>query len=257
MLPRLDAKAALVAQHAEHSEPLSVNYGTFADVMRTSKATIARAVDVGEKAGLWRKDAEHVTTKAGYELLTMRLDLQPAFYHPEQAQPIEQQPRGGARPGAGRKPKCGACPPQTRVVRRTEITYVCNGCGQILDAEPTRYDVMPVDAPAVDELKHETGTAPLADAEHVETAHDAPMPPAQHTDEFKHETVYIGGITPVSCLKKTHDDDAEPVPPIVAASGTVAPGIRTRLIDADDAWFSYNAAIAAQATPNSIGERTP
>jgi hypothetical protein len=202
MLPRLDAKAALVAENAEHSGSLAVNYGTFADVMRTSKATIARAVDIGAQAELWKKDAEHVETKAGYDMLVMRLQLLPAFFRPELAQPIEQAPRGGARPGAGRKPKCGACPPQTRVVRRTEITYVCNGCGQILDAEPTRYDVMPDDAQAVDEFKHETGSAPLADAALDETHHDVPMPPAQHADEFKHETVYIGGTTPVSCLKK-------------------------------------------------------
>jgi hypothetical protein len=48
-------------------------------------------------------------------------------------------------------------------------------------------------------------------------------------------------------FEKTHVDDAEPVPPLAPPSGTVAHGIRTRLIDADDAWFSYNAAIAAQA----------
>ncbi len=198
MLPQLESAQGLMANKAEHSGSVPVWYSTFADVVNTSKATVARAVDVGEQAGLWRKDAEHVETKAGYDELRMRLHLLPAFFRPELAQPIEQQPRGGARPGAGRKPKCGACPPQTRVVRRTEITYVCNGCGQILDAEPTRYDVMPDDAPTVDEFKHETGSAL------DETHHDAPMPPAQHADEFKHETVYVGGTTPVSCLKKTH-----------------------------------------------------
>jgi hypothetical protein len=247
MLPQLESAQGLMANKAEHSGSVPVWYSTFADVVNTSKATIARAVDVGEQAGLWRKDAEHVETKAGYDELRMRLHLLPAFFRPELAQPIEQKPRGGARPGAGRKPKCGACPPQTRVVRRTEITYVCNGCGQILDAEPTRYVVMPVDAPAVDEFKHETGTAPLADAALDETHHDVPMPPAQHANEFKHDSVYIGGTTPESCLKKTHADDEKPVPPIVPTSGTVAPGIRSRLIDADDAWFRYKAAIAAQA----------
>jgi hypothetical protein len=247
MLPQLESAQGLMANKAEHSGSVPVWYSTFADVVNTSKATVARAVDVGEQAGLWRKDAEHVETKAGYDELRMRLHLLPAFFRPEQAQPIEQKQRGGKRAGAGRKPKCGACPPQTRVVRRTEITYVCNGCGQILDAEPTRYDVMPDDAPAVDEFKHETGTAPLTNTPPVETVHDAPTPPAQHAGEFKHETVVVPPTYTVSCLNKTHADADEPVPPIVPTSGTVAPGIRTRLIDADDAWFSYNAAIAAQA----------
>jgi hypothetical protein len=204
MLPRLDANAALVAQHAEHSGSLPVNYGTYADVMRTSKATIARAVDVGEKAGLWRKDAEHVETKAGYDMLVMRLDLQPAFYHPEQATPIEQKPRGGARPGAGRKPICPDCPSGTvhRKVTSTMVTYHCAAHGEIgvehLPALVEEY------VSGTDEFKHETGTAPLADDEHVDTQHDAPAAHAENADDFKHETGVVPPIYTVSCLNKPH-----------------------------------------------------
>jgi hypothetical protein len=215
MLPRLEAKRALVAENAEHSGSLSVNYGTFADVMRTSKGTVKRAVDVGEKAGLWRKDAEHVETKAGYDMLVMRLDLQPAFYHPEQATPIEQKPRGGARPGAGRKPICPDCPSGTvhRKVTSTMVTYHCAAHGEIgvehLSALVEEY------VSGTDEFKHETGTAPLADAEHVETQHDAPAAHAENADDFKHETGYtVGGPTLVSCLKKTHAD-ADDIAPFV------------------------------------------
>ena len=192
MLPRLDAKRVLVAERDEHTGSLAVNYGTFADIMNTSKATVARAIDVGEQAGLWRKDAEHKADAAGYDILAMRLDLQPAYFDAALAEPIEQKPRGGKRAGAGRKPKCADCPPRTRVLRKTEITYVCDGCGQVLDAEPVRVEYLPDDSPAAGEFKHETDGMPAA-AANVNA----------QSDEFKHETEYRGGTTTVSCLKKT------------------------------------------------------
>ncbi len=171
-----------------------MNYGNFAAIMKTSPSTVKRAVDIGEKAGLWRKDPEHVETKAGYDIHPMRLDLQPAFFRPELAQPIEQKPRGGARPGAGRKPKCADCPPGTHVIKKTTVEYICKGCGQPIDAEPARYDVMPDEAPASAEIKHETGDEATAQIGQGE--------------EIKHETVYTNGSTSVSCLKKTRDVDA-------------------------------------------------
>jgi hypothetical protein len=194
MLPRLDAKRVLVAERDEHSGSLAVNYGTFADIMNTSKASVARAIDVGEKAGLWRKDAECKETKAGYDIQAMRLDVQPAFYRPELAQPIELN-IGGKRAGAGRKPKCADCPPRTTVIRKTEITYVCDGCGQVLDAEPTRFELMPDDAPAV--IQFETVDALPMDATRQ----------AEHADEIQHETVYTSGTTPFQ-IEKTHDERA-------------------------------------------------
>jgi hypothetical protein len=212
MLPRLDAKRVLVADKAEHSGSLAVNYGTFADIMNTSKTSVSNYVELGEQAGLWRKDAEYKETKAGYDIPLMRLDLQPAFYRPELAQPLELKPRGGKRAGAGRKPKCADCPPRTRVLRRTEITYVCDGCGQVLDAEPLRVELLPDDAPATAEFKHETDGMPAAAANVNE-----------QSTEFKHETVYTRGTTPVSCLKKTR---AELVPLALTETYDTAAALR-------------------------------
>ena len=210
MLPTLETKQALMANKDGHTGSLAVNYGTFADIMNTSKATVARAIDVGEQAGLWRKDAEHKADAAGYDILAMRLDLQPAYFDAALAEPIEQKPRGGKRAGAGRKPKCADCPPRTRVLRKTEITYVCDGCGQVLDAEPVRVEYLPDDAPAAGEFKHETDGMPAAAANVNE-----------QSAEFKHKTVYIGGITPVSCLKKTLD-----VPAILAETYDMPSALR-------------------------------
>jgi hypothetical protein len=151
MLPELETTQTL-----QHSGSLAVNYSNFAEKMNTSKTSVGNAVDVGEKAGLWRKDAEPKQTTSGYDVLAMRLDLQPAFFRPELAEPIPET-RGGKRAGAGRKPKCADCPPRTRVLRRTEITYVCDGCGQVLDAEPVRVEYLPDDTPAAAEFKNVSG----------------------------------------------------------------------------------------------------
>ncbi len=208
MLPRLDAKRVLVAERDEHSGSLAVNYGTFADIMNTNKKAVGTAVELGERAGLWHKDAEYKETNANFDIKLIRLDLQPAFFRPELAEPIPET-RGGKRAGAGRKPKCADCPPRTRVRRRTEITYVCDGCGQVLDAEPTRFELMPDDAPAAAEFKTETDVVPSG----------ARL--AEHADEFKTETEYIGGTTPVSILKKTRD-----VPAILAETYDMPTAIR-------------------------------
>jgi hypothetical protein len=213
MLPRLDVKRVLVADKAEHSGSLAVNCGTFADVLNTSDTSVGKYIELGEQAGLWRKDAEYKQTKSGYDIKLIRLDVQLAFFRPELAQPLELKPRGGKRAGAGRKPKCADCPPRTRVVRKTDITYVCDGCGQVLDAEPTRYDVMPDDAPAAAEFKHETGYATPAgyetDREPVSLT-TAGLNVETNAPEFKHETekhhADAAGTTTASCLKKTRDE---------------------------------------------------
>ena len=231
MLPRLDAKRVLVADNAEHSGSLAVNYGTFADIMNTSKATVARAIDVGEQAGLWRKDAECKQTKSGYDVLAMRLDLQPAFYRPELAQPIELNTHGGKRAGAGRKPKCANCPPgtpmreQTETVRRT----TCLGCQTVLD-EVTAYktrELMPDDAGAIQD---ETGYATPAGYEPEREPVDAlPMDAtrqAEHADEFKMKLVNTRE-TPLVLLpfhlEKTRD---ELVPLALAETFDIAAAIR-------------------------------
>jgi hypothetical protein len=95
------------------------------------------------------------------------------------------------------------------VLRRTEITYVCDGCGQVLDAETTRYDVLPDDAPATAEFKTETDVVPSG------VRLDEPA------DEFKIETEYIGGTPSVSVLKKTRD-----VPAILAETYDMPSALR-------------------------------
>jgi len=210
MLPRLDAKRGLVADKENHTGSLAVNYATFADIMNTSKATVARAIDIGEQAGLWRKDAEHKQTKSGYDVLAMRLSLQPAYFDATLSEPIEQKPRGGKRAGAGRKPKCSDYPPGTRVIRKTEVSYLCHGCKQTLDAEPARYEIMADDAPGV-EFKHETGYVTPAGYEHGRETVDAPAVDVEtNAPEFKHETgkrhADAAGTTSVSCLNKTRDE---------------------------------------------------
>jgi hypothetical protein len=212
MLPTLEAKQALIASNENHTGSLAVNYGNFAEKMNTNKKAVGTAVELGERAGLWHKDPEHKETTKGYDMLAMRLDLQPAFFRPELAEPIPET-RGGKRAGAGRKPKCADCPPRTRVRRRTEITYVCDGCGQVLDAEPTRFELMPDDAPVVAEFKIETENTP----------DDAQPRLAEHADEFKIETEYIGGTTTVSVLKKTRD---ELVPVALAETFDTAAALR-------------------------------
>jgi hypothetical protein len=211
MLPTLETKQALMANNENHTGSLAVNYSNFAEKMNTSKTSVGNAVDVGEKAGLWRKDAEYKQTESGYDVLAMRLDLQPAFFRPELAEPIPET-RGGTRAGAGRKPKCADCPPRTRVLRRTEITYVCDGCGQVLDAEPVRVEYLPDDTPAAAEFKTVSGMP----AANVATNGSSEF----KTVSGKHHAA-AAGTTPETVLKKTRD-----VPAILAETYDMPSALR-------------------------------
>jgi hypothetical protein len=220
MLPELETTQTL-----QHSGSLAVNYSNFAEKMNTSKTSVGNAVDVGEKAGLWRKDAEPKQTKSGYDVLAMRLDLQPAFFRPELAEPIPET-RGGKRAGAGRKPKCADCPPRTRVLRRTEITYVCDGCGQVLDAEPMRVEYLPDDTPAAAEFKTVSGYVTPAGYEPETEPVDAPAANVEpNADEFKTVSVVVPAAAawclPETVLKKTRD-----VPAILAETFDMPTAIR-------------------------------
>ena len=213
MLPRLDARHVLVANKDGHTGSLAVDYSQFADLMNTNKTAIGKAVELGERAGLWRKDAEYKQTKSGYDIKLMRLDLQPAFFRPELAEPIPET-RGGKRAGAGRKPTCPDCPPRTRVLRKTEITYVCGGCRQVLDAEPSRFELMPDDAPAAAEFKTVSGYVTPAGYEPEREPVDAPAANVEtNADEFKTVSVVVPAAVawclPETVLKKTR---AELVP---------------------------------------------
>jgi hypothetical protein len=218
MLPRLDAKRVLVAERDEHTGSLAVNYGTFADIMNTSKASVARAIDVGEQAGLWRKDAECKQTKNGYDVLAMRLDVQPAFFRPELALPVELTPRGGKRPGAGRKPNCPKCPPSTPMRETTETTIKtrCLGCGDLLH-EMTTYttrECMPDDA---ETINHETGYATPAGYE----PKTEPVDAETINDATEKQPAAATGTTTVSSLIKSRD-----VPAILAETFDITAALR-------------------------------
>jgi hypothetical protein len=230
MLPELEATQTL-----QQSGSLAVNYSNFAEKMNTSKTSVGNAVELGERAELWRKDAEHKEVN-GYDVLAMRLDLQPAFYRPELAEAIPET-RGGKRAGAGRKPKCATCPPGTPMRETTETTIktFCHGCGECLD-EVTTYktrELMPDDAPADAEFKNDTGYVTPAGYEPEREPVDAPAAnvatnvATNGSSEFKTVTgkhhAPAAGTTTVSCLKKTR---AELVPVALAETFDITAAIR-------------------------------
>jgi hypothetical protein len=208
MLPAIEAGHVLVATKDGHTGSVAVDYGNFAAILNTSKSRVCDAVTLAEQAGLWRKDAEYKETKGGNEIKLIRLDLQPAHFNPELAQPLERKTHGGKRAGAGRKPKCADCPLGTRVIRKTEITYLCGGCSQVLDAEPSRYDVLPDDAPA-EIIQDETATAPFAGV-------------STNVDEFKMKRSNVDGLPPFH-LEKTR---AELVPVALTETFDITAAIR-------------------------------
>jgi predicted Fe-S protein YdhL (DUF1289 family) len=223
MLPRLDARRVLVADKDGHTGSLAIDYGQFADIMNTTRTAVGNAVELGERAKLWRKDAEYKETKNGYNVKLIRLDLQPAFFRPELAEPIPET-RGGKRAGAGRKPKCATCPPNTPMREMTETTIktYCMGCGECLDEVTTfkTRELMPDDAPAANV---ETNT----DEFKFEYADETQERQAEHGDEFKTDTekhhADAAGTTTVSVLKKTR---AELVPVALVETFELAAALR-------------------------------
>jgi hypothetical protein len=223
MLPSVEAGHVLVANKDGHTGSVAVDYGNFAAILNTNESAVCNAIALGERAELWRKDAEYKPTDKGYPKKLIRLDLQTAFFRPELAEPIPET-RGGKRANAGRKPKCAVCPPNTpmRELTETTIKTYCMGCGECLD-EVTTYktrelmpDDAPVDAPAANV---ETN----ADEFKFEYADETPTRQAEHADEFKIETVYTSGTTPVSVLKKTR---AELVPVALTETFDITTAIR-------------------------------
>jgi hypothetical protein len=125
-----------------------LNYEHVANVLKTSKSTVGRAVEIGEQIGLWRRDPETTEGVDGSEIKHMRLELQPAYDDPRQAVTVERKQHGGARPGSGRKPKCKECPPGTVHRQMTErtVTYFCPVHGALGEPEvlpPEFEDYMP------------------------------------------------------------------------------------------------------------------
>jgi hypothetical protein len=213
MLPYIETGSILVENKDGHSGSVSVNYGNFAAIMKTSKTTVARAIDIGEQAGLWHKDAEYKETNAGYDVKVVSLNLQPVYYGLEPVHPIEQKQHGGARRGAGRKPKCQTCPPGTPMLEQTETVRrtTCTGCHKVL-AEETFYTERTVQPDAF--IQDETGT-PLATVEtnaepmHAEPVAAAPTRAALDAptaEPIQDETVVEPYVYTVSCLKKALDE---------------------------------------------------
>jgi hypothetical protein len=138
---------------------IPISYDYIADVMKTSKSTVGRAVEMVEKVGLWRRDPEVVQASDGYDLKHMRLELQPTYDTPEQAPAIERTQQGGKREGAGRRPKCEAHPEAQVIKEVTTITkYSCNSCKKII-GEPEIVETSHVLAA---EIQDETEDVPLS-----------------------------------------------------------------------------------------------
>ena len=150
-------------------------------MLSTSKTTVGKVVDIGEKVGLWRKDPETVASDDGYEIKRMRLELQPAFDAPPKQADLDRPKHGGARPGAGRKPKCTGCPPGTvhRMVTKRTVSYHCAVHGLI--KEETLPDV--IDAYIPDGIQDETGE------ENVGTSVSSSAPLVEADTEFQDEMV--------------------------------------------------------------------
>ncbi|HSH81381.1 MAG TPA: PriCT-2 domain-containing protein [Herpetosiphonaceae bacterium] len=110
-----------------------LDYDHAAQVLGTSKTTVGNVVDIGEKIKLWRKDPEIVAGDDGYEIKHMRLELLPTYDEPPKQADLERKKHGGARPGAGRKPKCRECPAGTvhRMVTKRNVSYYCSAHGLI------------------------------------------------------------------------------------------------------------------------------
>lgn len=110
--------------------------------MGRSASTGNRAIRTLEEHGVLTCDPTPITAPDGRELMQMRVTPGPAFHDLTQVTPATAKPRGGARPGAGRRPKCDACPPGTHVIRKTTVEYICQGCGTQLLEEPPRYKTL-------------------------------------------------------------------------------------------------------------------
>jgi hypothetical protein len=95
------------------------------------------------------------------------------------------------------------------VLRRTEITYVCDGCGQVLDAETVRVEYLPDDAETINNDSGDaTPAANVADAETIKTVTE------------KHHAA-AAGTTTVTVLIKSRD-----VPAILAETYDMPSALR-------------------------------
>lgn len=133
--------------------------GHAGDLTGRSKSSASKALDYLENIGYIEKDPITVLGPDGYPIQKMRVNLTPAFFDYAQLQiPTKEKKQGGARLGAGRKPKCTDpdCPPGTihRKVTSRSVSYYCPIHGLIAE------DVLPdlvEDYIADDLINFETG----------------------------------------------------------------------------------------------------
>ncbi len=191
----------IIAAHrhlAGNDDRVPLDYGYAAQVLSTSKTTVGNVVDIGEKVGLWRKDPEVVTGDDGYEIKRMRLELQPAYDAPPQHADLDRPKHGGARPGAGRRPKCKECPAGTVHRMRTErtVSYHCPNHGLI------KAETLPalVEDYVPDEFQDET------ERENVVTSVSSFAAEAETSDRNQDETEESTAVYSVSNL---HDPASE------------------------------------------------
>jgi hypothetical protein len=188
-----------------------LNYDHAADVLKTSKSTVGRAVEIGEQVGLWRRDPEMAQTKDGYEIQHMRLELQPAFDEPQQLLPVDRPKHGGARPGAGRKPKCPHCPAGTihRMVTKRTAVYYCAQHGEIgAEALPDLIENYVAEGENQDETIEQqvltsVPSSPSAEGENQDET--------RQTAESSEDTTGVASDSPVvpSTTDKTYSDQPE------------------------------------------------
>jgi hypothetical protein len=199
-------------------------------VLKTSKSTVGRAVEIGEQIGLWRRDPEHAEGANGEDILHMRLELQPAYDDPRQAVTVERKQHGGARPGAGRKPRCKACPPGTVHRQMTErtVTYFCPVHGEIGS------EVLP---PEYEDYLPESGVQ-----EEVDSLVPNSPPEAAPVLEIQDETGSTPAQRPTENQKYLTIGDPQPEPPKRRPSSDYADAVRYWASrDLEKAWRIVNA----------------
>jgi hypothetical protein len=105
-------------------------------VMGRAASTGNRAIRSLEEHGVLICDPATVTRSDDRTIQQMRVNPGPAFDNVDLVQPAtSKQKRGGARPGAGRKPACPDCPLGTthRKVTTRSVSYYCQVHGLIAE----------------------------------------------------------------------------------------------------------------------------
>jgi hypothetical protein len=155
------------------SGSISLSGKRVGEAIGRSASTGSRAIRMLEKHGVLVCDPAPMTLEDGTEVAQMLVQPGPAFDDPAQVQATsEVKQRGGSRPGAGRKAKCDSHP-EARVIKKTEISYFCEECGDILYQEPAKYKALAPDEEINFDSEETTVEAAPTSAESA-TAADVP-----------------------------------------------------------------------------------